>query len=203
VGEGKKRREAGLGPRPPVVDLNQARKALAFALLGGKPTTPSAPLSVAVTSFCRDLSGAAEPVFLPFTDTGDGYEGRYCHIAVKHRVKHHGGKRVTGWMIWENARFCEGEFHSVWQDDDGKLVDITPRLDGEIVLFLPDPSTKIVRSGIYDIAPTNRTNLRRCPFAAGGIPAPDPVFRQVYPTPESTAPFQRFEMEFTNADLQD
>lgn len=35
--------------------------------------------------------------------------------------------------------FLEAEFHACWLDQEGNLIDITPKLDGDsIILFLPD-----------------------------------------------------------------
>jgi hypothetical protein len=55
---------------------------------------------------------------------------------------------VFGWMIWEFKpnRFIEAEFHSV-MEIQGKLVDITPRVDAEkLILFVEDPSRKPIRT---------------------------------------------------------
>jgi hypothetical protein len=35
--------------------------------------------------------------------------------------------------------FLEAEFHAVWISSDGKIIDITPKVDNEdVILFLPD-----------------------------------------------------------------
>lgn len=45
-----------------------------------------------------------------------------CCINVLHRVRHHGGRRVNGWIIWESQPLDEAEFHCVWESPEGSLV---------------------------------------------------------------------------------
>lgn len=65
-----------------------------------------------------------------------------CHVNVwAHWKRNPGGGAVAGWVIWQAkaANFVEAEFHSVWCDPKGNLIDVTPRKDGErYVLFVPD-----------------------------------------------------------------
>lgn len=65
-----------------------------------------------------------------------------CFSIVKGRVAAHGGELVTGWSLWVSPRlFVEAEFHGVWRDPSGALVDLAPKAKSVVhVLFLPDPS---------------------------------------------------------------
>lgn len=86
--------------------------------------------------------------WLEFTTPG-GFapEIAQCHINVwAHWKRNPGGSVVTGWVIWQAkaARFIEAEFHSVWCDPTGVLLDVTPRKDGErFVLFVRDVRREI------------------------------------------------------------
>ncbi|MFC7418492.1 hypothetical protein ACFQNF_01185 [Iodobacter arcticus] len=90
--------------------------------------------------------GAA--VWLPFTEpTKFPPEARECHINAWLQCKYErSGFTISGWLIWhhESTRTVESHFHTIWVTETGKLVDVTPREDGEeTVLFVPDPSRSI------------------------------------------------------------
>lgn len=63
-----------------------------------------------------------------------------CFPNVRKMVREHGGKQVNGWAIWQWANILvEAEAHSVWQNQKGELMDITPYVNGENeILFLRD-----------------------------------------------------------------
>lgn len=145
------------------------------------PTTPTLPLSGRVDALCKRIS-ASQPELLVFTATPENYKAGFCHANVLHHVKHHGGNQVCGWMIWEGASFVEAEFHSVWQNgEDGELLDITPRVDGESeVLFLPDSVTRLTRVGDIDYGVANRTDIIECPYTAVRQPYPTPSYPMDY-----------------------
>ena len=64
----------------------------------------------------------------------------HCHVNVFSRCDESGGKPVFGWSIWECEAWIEAEFHSIWRDSSGRLIDLTPDEDGEKKrLFLFDP----------------------------------------------------------------
>lgn len=50
-----------------------------------------------------------------------------CFIIVEKKVKNEGGKRVLGWQIWKSDNLIEAEFHAVWESNQKKLIDITPK----------------------------------------------------------------------------
>lgn len=69
-----------------------------------------------------------------------------CHLNNMVQCQFKGGSIQFGWVIWETKalEFTEAMFHSVWRNHKGKLIDITPRQDGEKkILFIPDPNRKI------------------------------------------------------------
>lgn len=64
-----------------------------------------------------------------------------CHINTCIQRNLEGGSIEYGWVIWQDdlTASTEAEFHSVWKNKKGDLLDITPRIDGEKkVLFVPD-----------------------------------------------------------------
>ncbi len=79
-----------------------------------------------------------EPVLIPYHLTEGAIVGE-CFQNVRDHVQQHGGEVVDGWVIWESPPFqVEAEFHSVWRDTHGELVDITPPLHrGKKTTFLP------------------------------------------------------------------
>ncbi len=46
-------------------------------------------------------------------------------IGEAHDAKN-GGNRVHGWALWQFGDVLVGNFHSVWECDDGTLHDVTP-----------------------------------------------------------------------------
>lgn len=161
-----------------IAALNTVSDNFAFTCNALRSTTPEVPLSDDVRDFTRTLSDV-EPVLLPYTDYGARYIPGACHLNVAHRVKHHGGQRVFGWMIWTGPMFTEGEFHSVWRSPSGDLVDVTPRRDGEeFVLFVPDPKTKVQARGVGAVLPSNRTTIPYAPYTMGGVPGPKFAYRE-------------------------
>lgn len=65
-----------------------------------------------------------------------------CFPNVRKMVQEHGGQQINGWAIWQWANILvEAEAHSVWQNPEGELIDITPHDNGERqILFLRDDS---------------------------------------------------------------
>lgn len=103
-----------------------------------KATTPAAMTEV-IRDFCRSIEPATEPTFVivrPW-DTGEVKE---CFDTTSRYAAQHGGSIQYGWTIWETPGvLLDAEFHAVWRDQSGSLLDVTPKLDGEPqILFLPD-----------------------------------------------------------------
>ena len=56
-----------------------------------------------------------------------------------------GGEAVYGWCIWQSASnfFITAEFHAIWKNKSGGLIDITKKPDGETkILFVLDGNYK-------------------------------------------------------------
>lgn len=62
-----------------------------------------------------------------------------CYPSVDEKVKRDGGKVHYGWTIYQSDLLCEAERHAVWENEDGDLVDITPReIDLKQIMFVSD-----------------------------------------------------------------
>ncbi len=70
-----------------------------------------------------------------------GAQQNDCFAIVQRQAAAHGGAMVVGWAVWEFPRlFIEAQFHAVWQQPCGALLDLTPRqFVIPRVLFLHDP----------------------------------------------------------------
>lgn len=155
-----------------------------MAVIASRQTTPPEPINGQVRNFCWSLSHK-KPVFLLFTAVDNCYISGHCHLNVKHRIRECGGRRVYGWVIWQQGRMIEAEFHCAWETPDGQLLDITPRADGEErVLFVPDPKRKIEQHPDGDIIFSNRTPSPMAPFILNGKPGPETavVVRRLRPS---------------------
>lgn len=93
-----------------------------------------------------------------------------CHNNVIAQVALRGGEHVYGWIVWVANKIFDFEFHSVWRSPEGKLIDITPRRDGEKqILFLPDSA----RTNDGRLTWSNRVYIRDAKawrFSADGQP---------------------------------
>lgn len=112
-------------------------------MTGSLPLSETAP---DVVVLCARFDLPAPPVYVDYADFG--YEQSFCHVSAKHREMTNNGKRVHGWAIWQFAGLAIAEFHSVWKNPDGNLVDVTPpKFNSSRVLFSPDERLKIEESG--------------------------------------------------------
>ena len=60
-----------------------------------------------------------------------------CYLNVDEKVKRDGGKVHYGWAIYQSDILCEAERHAVWENEDGDLIDITPReIDFKQIMFV-------------------------------------------------------------------
>lgn len=114
-------------------------------------TTPSA-INPHVQLLVDKIDGARSPVFLNLQHETYAIKAE-CYDNVNAKVGFDGGSVQYGWIVWYDPRYLiEGEFHAVWKGDDGKLVDITPKADGEKkVLFIPDDKTAYRKQYIDNI----------------------------------------------------
>jgi hypothetical protein len=108
-----------------------------------------------------------DPVYLDYIDVGENYEPDFCHVSAKHMALKHGGHRVHGWTLWtypeSGGDFVLADFHSVWENADGVLVDLTPPKAGKRTLFVRDPSLTIGREGNVQKLYNNRANVPDAP----------------------------------------
>lgn len=98
-----------------------------------------------VVQICRQAtgSGTAMPVYVQCRPEIGGRENE-CFATVDARVTAEGGEKVIGWAIWELKKvYIEAEFHAVWRQPDGVLLDISPRpIPDTQILFVVDPRRK-------------------------------------------------------------
>lgn len=94
-------------------------------------------------TFCRKIVKSQTPSLIPVFPDKDSLENN-CFENVENYVRKHGGSMLIGWTIWEWRNvMIEAEFHAVWQNSEGQVIDITPKEHHEReILFLNDPYRK-------------------------------------------------------------
>ncbi|WP_267396401.1 MULTISPECIES: hypothetical protein [unclassified Sphingomonas] len=102
-------------------------------------TTPQS-LSTFVLQTASKLSSNV-PMYVDYEPI-EGAEEQRCFPNVDAAVERHGGERLIGWMLWEMpGAFIEAIHHAVWKKPSGEIVDITPKIDGELrIVFVIDPA---------------------------------------------------------------
>lgn len=66
-----------------------------------------------------------------------------CTENVTRAIAEHGGTTRLGWMIWEEDFMIEAIFHAVWENPDGRTVDVTPQdIPVDRIMFVPDPASQ-------------------------------------------------------------
>ncbi len=95
----------------------------------------------AVQAFVAELSPVPAVVVPLRADDEDGMYG-WPADGIRRKISNHGGSIRFGWRLREWPQILlAAEFHAVWVDADGALVDITPAVtSGETSLFVPDPN---------------------------------------------------------------
>ncbi len=113
------------------------------------------------------------PQHLPYLDLG--YDPDFCHLSAKHCAMMNGGRRVHGWAIWKFPELIVGESHSVWEQRDSKLVDVTPpKFGASHILFIRDDKADIVPMEGGFVMWADRTTDLQVPFLFNGNPLPEP-----------------------------
>ena len=137
-------------------------------------TTPRM-LAPHVLDFCVKVSPNQQPIYLPAVPPELGELPLECFENSRLRAERHGGEIVHGWVIWEWPRvMIEGEFHAVWRQKDGHLVDVTPRKDAEKkILFLPQPSRAYEEMRVDNV----RSSLSSDPAVTEYIAAAEEFYR--------------------------
>ena len=100
-------------------------------------TTP-AELTPDVLAFCSRVEPQVTPVYVEVAPVR-GAEVNECLPNVCKYIRECGGSQQQGWTIWyEPGEWIEAGYHAVWVSPEGKLIDMTPKADGETrILFLP------------------------------------------------------------------
>lgn len=96
-----------------------------------------------VNEFCESLVKGENPLNVRCQPLA-GQTERECFPMVEQQVSKFGGQLLLGWAIWERAGvFIEAEFHAVWRNPEGELIDIVPRFDAfATITFLADANAK-------------------------------------------------------------
>lgn len=138
-------------------------------MMAAKGRVPSDRDRKKVESYLSLWGNKAEAIPLVYQDYG--YEAEWCHVSAKHRALTEGGKRVHGWALWRFRDLIVAEHHSVWENPDGKLEDVTPpRYDSNRILFVRDDTATIVEQGDTYALYANRTSDARIPYIDKGLP---------------------------------
>src|SRR5436305_35403 len=120
----------------PAVLLFRMLKAILFP---PRPRTPKVIHSL-VTALCDKIVPGGRPCRVSVRPERDALKNE-CFPNVRQKTARYGGRIQHGWAIAERpGLFIEAQFHAVWIDPTGELVDVTPTQNGETeTLFLPDP----------------------------------------------------------------
>ncbi|HEY4177963.1 MAG TPA: hypothetical protein VGM90_14045 [Kofleriaceae bacterium] len=91
----------------------------------------------ALVEFCASISETEEPGFVEVHPSIDS-ELNQCFVNAADVARRSGGSVQHGWMVheWPDVLF-EAQFHAVWRQPDGTLVDVSPN-DERRIFFLPD-----------------------------------------------------------------
>lgn len=127
-----------------------------------RETTPK-EISPMLSDLCRDLNPELSPLWVKVVPESWAAQNE-CFPNVQRKIKIDGGSFVIGWVIWQWANMLiTAEAHSVWKNDAGELVDITPHNYNEhTILFVPDPNIKY--EGI--VIPSKRAPMTASPKIA-------------------------------------
>ena len=114
--------------------------AQAAAVAGGSNETTPVAIGPDIIALCESLKTDL-PAYVPVQTDPNGMFG-FCNVGVLEKTKADGGAIRFGWCIWEYPGVClTAEFHAVWVDPTGKLVDIAPKPDSETrIAFAGDPT---------------------------------------------------------------
>lgn len=82
-------------------------------------------------------------------------EENICHTNVKNYILGHSGEKILGYYFLESAWGYQAILHSVWQDSDGNLIDITPFADKRninVFAKLKNNTQKYTTNNIYSLS---------------------------------------------------
>jgi len=94
-------------------------------------TTPSR-ITADIRRMChRRIQNVDAPIFVAVSPRADS-KINDCFHTVRQQVAEHGGSIQHGWTIWESPGiYLEAEFHAVWRSPDGRLLDVSRKLEKE------------------------------------------------------------------------
>jgi len=93
-----------------------------------------------ILSFCRQVSPGQQPIYVEHQPLA-GQPLRECFSIVPQHIAANGGQQHFGWAVIEIQNlWIEAEFHTIWQSEDGRVIDLSPReIPLDKILFFPDP----------------------------------------------------------------
>ena len=144
---------------------------------------PASVTDPAVVDFTTAFKLIDPPVILTYQNYGYGSD--WCHVSAKAHAINNGGKRVHGWALWQFCNGLMGDFHSVWEDTTGKLIDVTPPKFGKNqVMFILDRQADIYQLEDVFVQPNNRMAPPNPQFWFDGQPTNEDVwgFKSTAPT---------------------
>lgn len=127
-----------------------------------------------IERFCKKINYKKKPIYIDVKPAKNTIINE-CFINVDKYVMEHGGSCINGWAIWLHPHcLLEAEFHAIYQDNMGNLVDITPH-KGNLtqILFLEDNSLEYKGYSINNI----RKNLSNSKLIDECINAWNEVFQ--------------------------
>ena len=133
---------------------------------------PNDPL---VKVFLDKYQLVGTPLYVDHMDRG--YDPSQCHLSAKHCAMVNGGRRVHGWALWKFGGQIDAEHHSVWETDDGHLVDVTPpKFGGGRVFFVRDDTADIMDvAGVFSMW-ADRTTAADILFVYAGTKIDEPFW---------------------------
>lgn len=136
-------------------------------------TTTPQEVTDQILEFCRSIDSTTSPRFVDVKPSGHAVLSE-CFDNTERQVFQLGGSVQYGWTIWETPGvLLDAEFHAIWRDQNGTLVDITPKDDGETrILFLPD-NTRVWEK---ELVPNIRRVLDNSPEARKKLEIADALF---------------------------
>lgn len=95
-----------------------------------------------VSKISKALKAEYDPIYVDVIPEPQTKESD-CFRIVPNKIRESGGKAIFGWTIWEHKYFIEAECHTVWEDNEGNLLDITPKQNNsQRILFIEDDNIK-------------------------------------------------------------
>lgn len=155
-----------------------------------------------VSAFCERVSPGQEPVPVRSQPLMPGVPNE-CFSNVTRHVRRFGGDVLHGWAIWEIPQMMiEAEFHAVWRDRSGALLDVNPRRERETrITFLPAPTIRYPGNAIDNIREALIDDVRVHAFVAKARRRYELL--KDYPPGLISFPIEVYTRAFPNADKID